>query len=327
MNKKKVIIIDMLNMYVRNFSAFAITNDDGNLVSGIYGSLASIRSQIELHKPDYAIIAWEGENSSERRRKTLKTYKDGRSFKGLNRKHFDYSQEDEKDSFARQLFLLKECLDELPVYQLAVRYLEADDVIGYLCKKVLKDEYEKIIISSDKDYYQLVDETTTIFRPVKTKAHPQGEYVDVDWMSKVENCYPPNHIMLKAIAGCKSDKIDGIAGVGEPTVLKDFPFLSEEKEYDVSSLIEFSQDQSNKKYKKYIDNEELIKKNVKLVQLVDPDISMKSVDTIYKIMEKTKLKFNPPKFRIKLISEGISPSNIDNWVGSFSTLHTKSIAL
>ena len=40
--KETVLIIDMLNMYVRNFSAFAITNDDGELVSGIYGSLASI---------------------------------------------------------------------------------------------------------------------------------------------------------------------------------------------------------------------------------------------------------------------------------------------
>lgn len=327
MRKEKVIIIDMLNMYVRNFSAFAITNDNGNLVSGIYGSLASIRSQIEKHQADYAIIAWEGEGSSERRRKTLKTYKEGRSFKGLNRKHFDYSQEDEKDSFARQLFLLKECLDELPIYQIGVRYLEADDVIGYLCKKVLKDNYEKIIISSDKDYYQLVDESTTIFRPIKSKANPQGEYIDVEWMENKEKVYPPNHLLLKAVAGCTSDKIDGIAGVGEPTVLKDFPFLAEKKEYDVESLIEYSHQQKNKKYQKYIVNSDLIHKNKKLVQLVDPDISMKSVDTIYNIMEKTKLKFNPPKFRIKLITEGISPSNIDNWVGSFSTLKTNAITL
>ena len=133
--------------------------------------------------------------------------------------------------------------------------------------------------------------------------------------------------MLKAVAGCTSDKIDGIDGVGEPTVLKDFPFLAEKKEYDVESLIEYSHQQKNKKYQKYIVNSELIHKNKKLVQLVDPDISMKSVDTIYNIMEKTKLKFNPPKFRIKLITEGISPSNIDNWVGSFSTLKTNAITL
>jgi 5'-3' exonuclease len=320
--KETVLIIDMLNMYVRNFSAFAITNDNGDLVSGIYGSLASIRSSIEKHKPDHVVIAWEGEQSAERRRKTLSSYKEGRKFTGLNRKYFEYSEEDERDSFIRQLLLLKDCLDNLPVTQLAIKYLEADDVIAYLCKKVLKDKYEKIIVSNDKDYYQLVDKTTTIFRPVKTKENPTGEYVNYEWMMQNEKCYPHNYILVKALVGCTSDKILGISGVGEKSVKRDFPFLHEETEYDVDSVIDFSKKnvKKNKKYQKYIDHESLLRDNQTLVQLVAPDISLKSVDTIYNIVAKGEPKFNPYKFRLKLMSEGISPSNIDNWIGSFATI-------
>lgn len=327
--KETVLIIDMLNMYVRNFSAFAITNDDGELVSGIYGSLASIRSSIEKHKPDHVIIAWEGEQSAERRRKTLATYKEGRKFVGLNRKYFEYSAEDERDSFRRQLLLLKDCLDNLPVTQLAVKYLEADDVIAYLCKKVLKDSYDKIVISNDRDYFQLVDKTTTIFRPVKTKENPNGEYIDMEWMMNNEKCYPHNYILVKALCGDKSDNIVGIDGVGEKSVKRDFPFLHEEVEFDADTIITYAKQnvKKNKKYEKYITNESLLRDNETIVQLVDPDISLKSVDTIYNMVANGSPKFNPYKFRIKLLSEGISPSNIDNWVGSFATIKQGKILL
>ena len=328
--KETVLIIDMLNMYVRNFSAFAITNDDGELVSGIYGSLASIRSSIERHKPDHVIIAWEGEQSAERRRSTLTTYKEGRKFTGLNRKYFEYSAEDERDSFKRQLLLLKDCLDSLPVTQLAVKYLEADDVVGYLCKKVLKDKYDKIIVSTDKDYYQLVDDTTTVFRPVKTKANPTGETIDMEWMMKNEKCYPPNYILVKALVGCTSDNIMGIKGVGEKSVKNDFPFLLEEVVHSVNDVVQYSKKQvraKNKKYAKYVTHESLMKENQTLVQLVNPNISLKSVDTIFNKLTKIEPKFNPYKFRIKLLSEGISPSNIENWIGTFSTIKTKNISL
>ena len=136
---KKVLLIDLMNMFVRNFSAVRLTNDDGEHVGGVYGTLNSLQSQIKKHGPDVVSVVWEGKGSSERRRKTLKEYKEGRKFRGLNR-HFEYSQEDEKESFARQLHLLKECLDELPVYQPAVQYLEADDQIAYSCRNFFKNE-------------------------------------------------------------------------------------------------------------------------------------------------------------------------------------------
>ncbi len=322
---KKVLLIDLMNMFVRNFSAIRLTNDDGEHVGGVYGTLNSLQSQIKKHGPDIVSVVWEGKGSSERRRKTLKSYKEGRSFRGLNR-HFEYSQEDEKESFARQLQLLKECLDELPVYQPAVQYLEADDQIAYSCRNFFKND-AKIIVSTDRDFFQLVDERTTVFRPVKTKDNPNGEYIDLDWMMEKESVFPPNYALLKAVVGDKSNNILGIRGVGEKSLKKDFPLFSIRENAEVKDLLEYANQQEGAKYKKYIDSEKTLVDNYSIVQLLDVDVNMQSIQALEKSYENKELKFNSYQLRIKLMSENIAPSNIDNWISSFMSVSRKPITL
>lgn len=322
---KKVLLIDLMNMFVRNFSAVRLTNDNGEHVGGVYGTLNSLQSQIKKHNPDIVSVVWEGKGSSERRRRTLKEYKEGRKFRGLNR-HFEYSQEDETQSFARQLQLLKECLDLLPVYQPAVQYLEADDQIAYSCRTFFKDE-AKVIVSTDRDFFQLVDSNTTIYRPVKTKENPKGEMIDMDYMVEKEDVFPPNYALLKAIVGDKSDNISGISGVGEKSVKRDFPLLSTNEDMDVDSVLEYAHNQKNKKYQKYIDNEELIRRNYKIVQLLDIDVNIQSIQALEKSYENKDLKFNSYQLRLKLMSEDISPTNIDNWISSFMSVSREPVIL
>ena len=315
---KKVLLIDLMNMFVRSFSSLPLTNDNGEHVGGVYGTLNSLQSQIKKHNPDIVSVVWEGKGSAERRRKMLKEYKEGRKFRGLNR-HFEYSQEDESESFAKQLQLLKECLDVLPVYQPAVQFLEADDQIAYSCRNFFKNEI-KIIVSTDKDFFQLIDEDTTIFRPVKTKDSPQGEFVDLEWMIEKENIFPPNYALLKAIVGDKSDNIAGVKGVGEKTAKREITLLADEIDYDVDELMEFVKTNKNKKYQKYLDNEELIRNNYKLVQLLDIDVNIQSIVALERSYEKKELKFNSYQLRLKLLNEDISPTSIDNWVSIFMSV-------
>ena len=322
---KKVLLIDLMNMFVRNFSAVRLTNDNGEHVGGVYGTLNSLQSQIKKHNPDIVSVVWEGKGSSERRRRTLKEYKEGRKFRGLNR-HFEYSQEDESESFARQLQLLKECLDLLPVYQPAVQYLEADDQIAYSCRTFFKDE-AKVIVSTDKDFFQLVDNNTSVYRPVKTKENPKGEMIDMSYMVDKEDVFPPNYALLKAIVGDKSDNINGISGVGEKSVKRDFPLLSTNEDMDVDSILDYARNQKNKKYQKYIDNEDLLRRNYKIVQLLDVDVNIQSIQALEKSYENKDLKFNSYQLRLKLLSEDISPSNIDNWVSSFMSVSREPVIL
>ena len=322
---KKVLLIALMNMFVRNFSAVRLTNDNGEHVGGVYGTLNSLQSQIKKHNPDIVSVVWEGKGSSERRRRTLKEYKEGRKFRGLNRQ-FEYSQEDESESFARQLQLLKECLDLLPVYQPAVQYLEADDQIAYSCRTFFKDE-AKVIVSTDRDFFQLVDNNTSVYRPVKTKENPKGEMIDMSYMVDKEDVFPPNYALLKAIVGDKSDNINGISGVGEKSVKRDFPLLSTNEDMDVDSILDYARNQKNKKYQKYIDNEDLLRRNYKIVQLLDVDVNIQSIQALEKSYENKDLKFNSYQLRLKLLSEDISPSNIDNWVSSFMSVSREPVIL
>ena len=166
----------------------------------------------------------------------------------------------------------------------------------------------------------MIDEDTTIFRPVKTKDSPQGEFVDLEWMIEKENIFPPNYALLKAIVGDKSDNIAGVKGVGEKTAKREITLLADEIDYDVDELMEFVKTNKNKKYQKYLDNEELIRNNYKLVQLLDIDVNIQSIVALERSYEKKELKFNSYQLRLKLLSEDISPTSIDNWVSIFMSV-------
>ena len=250
---KPVLLIDLLNLYCRCFSSIPLTNDDGEHVGGFYGSLNALQSYINKFSPSECIIAWEGAGSSQKRRKKLQDYKSGRKMVGM-RRGFETSDETEKEAFASQLRALKEAMEFLPLKQVAVQYLEADDVIAYMCKNTIRDR-KKIIVSTDRDYLQLVDENTSVFRPVKTKTNKQGEFIDLEWMHQKENIHPANYAILKAVVGDKSDNIQGIKGIGEKTARNQIEILQEKNDHDVDGFIEWAKGRSEKKYQKYIENE------------------------------------------------------------------------
>ena len=317
--EKPVLFIDLLNLYCRCFSSVPLTDDNGLHVGGVYGTLNALQSYVKSFTPSEVYICWEGSQSAERRRKKLKEYKEGRKFVGM-RRGFTTSDRDEKAAFTRQLNLLKQCLEDLPIKEVSVKYLEADDVIAYMAKKVIK-EVPKVIISTDKDYFQLVDETISIFRPVKTKENPKGELIDLEWMHKKENIHPYNYALLKAIVGDKSDNIAGVRGVGEKTARKEINLLwSDHEEFGIDDLFEWLHGRSEKKYQKYIDNEDLIRDNYKIVQLLELEISLSSIELLQNTFIQDTPKFNSMKFRINLLDEQISPTNVDNWMASFSIL-------
>ena len=112
--------------------------------------------------------------------------------------------------------------------------------------------------------------------------------------------------------------------MGEATVKKDFPILNFGI-VTLEMLLEYAKDRLVKgetKYKKYIESSGLIERNYKLVQLLDIDVSLQSIQALESCYENKKTKFNSYKLRINLLNENISPNNIDNWVSVFnSVLH------
>ena len=112
-----------------------------------------------------------------------------------------------------QLKNLISLLRMIPVVQVYVDDAEADDIIGYLCNYTLKEK-NKIIVSSDHDYYQLINKKTIIWSPT-LKA-----FVNDKKVIQRYNVHPNNFCLAKCIVGDKSDNIPGVKGVGYKVLTK-----------------------------------------------------------------------------------------------------------
>jgi len=225
-----VLLIDGLNTFIRVFSAIPTTNDDGVHIGGIVGFLRSIGYTINMVRPTRTIIVFDGKGGSNRRRKIFPEYKMGRKMSHrLNRANDFLTREDEQKMMIHQLNRVVEYLECLPLTIINIDNIEADDVIGYCSKHVFKDKVT--IMSTDKDFLQLVDERIQVYSPTKKKMYDEERIKEEFGIS------PKNFLLYRVLDGDKSDGIPGVHGVGLKTLLKNFPWLSEDVKYTINDLL------------------------------------------------------------------------------------------
>lgn len=90
---------------------------------------------------------------------------------------------------------------------------EADDIIASLCYDSLEENDDAIIISADKDLWQLLNNRVRVYNPIKKQTTSYFSFV------KTLGIKPKQWITVKCLAGCNSDNIQGIPGVGEKTAI------------------------------------------------------------------------------------------------------------
>jgi DNA polymerase-1 len=116
-----------------------------------------------------------------------------------------------------QLYRIKELLDLLNIPRVELAGYEADDIIGTLAKNASKDGWEVVCITSDKDYYQLVDENISLMKPGK-----RGEDFDIVNIPQVIEKFgvlPLQVIDVLGLIGDSSDNVPGVKGIGEKTAI------------------------------------------------------------------------------------------------------------
>jgi DNA polymerase-1 len=174
----KILVIDGLNTFIRVFSVIPTLNDDGIHIGGIVGFLKSVGYAIKMLRPTRCIIVFDGKGGSTRRRKVYSEYKNKRKTKiRLNRANEYSSVEDEHQSMLLQLQRGVEYLENLPLTLLSIDNIEADDTIAYITEQVLPKN-KIVIMSTDKDFLQLVDERVSIWSPTKKKIYTPKEVYD-----------------------------------------------------------------------------------------------------------------------------------------------------
>jgi len=202
-----VLLIDGLNTFIRVFSAIPTTNEDGVHIGGIVGFLRSIGYTINMVRPTRTIIVFDGKGGSNRRRKIFPEYKAGRKMSVRLNRHLDVSltREQEHKMMIRQLNRLIEYLECLPLTIITQDNIEADDVIGYCSKHLFKDN-KSTIMSTDKDFLQLIDKNIRVYSPTKKLMYDEERVLDEYGIAST------NFLLYRILDGDKSDGIPGIKG-------------------------------------------------------------------------------------------------------------------
>ena len=236
----------------------------------------------------------------------------GRKPLRLNRDIKNLTEEQELQNKVWQQLRLVEYLNNFPITQLMLDEIEADDVISFVAQLPDYQDWQKVIVSSDKDFFQLLDDDTVILRPT------QGEILNKNNIVDKFGIHPTNFALARAVVGDKSDNLDGIKGVGLPTVAKRLPFLVEEKTYMVGDIIEYCEnsDLSLKAYENIVDGEETIRENYQLMQLYSPSISVQNKEKIKYVIRNTTLDFNKTLTNGMMLEDGISNTS---WLDLFIT--------
>ena len=203
---KKIVLVDGNNLLFRSYYATAYSgnimrNKDGFPTNGVYGFVNMINKIIAEEKPEYMMVAFDVGKTF--RHEKYADYKGGRNA----------TPEDLKIQFP----VAKKILTAMGIKYLECDGYEADDIIGTIsmwCEK--DDEYEALIVSSDKDLLQLISDETTV-KLLKTK-----DYIWMDKKTFIDTYgFDPIHMIdLKALMGDSSDNIPGVKGIGEKGAIK-----------------------------------------------------------------------------------------------------------
>lgn len=266
----KILVVDGLNTFIRSFAVDPTRNDNGVHIGGIGGCLKSMGYAIKKFNPTRCIVVFDGKGGSKRRKKIFGDYKSGRSSSNYNR-NYDFEDEDEDEAMKRQIVRTVEYMRCLPVTMMSIDHIEADDAVAYLCKQVYTDDdMSKIVMSSDRDFLQLVDDTTKVWSPTKKNLYDREAVVEE------YNVPPRNFIIWRMIEGDKSDSIPGVKHIGPKRVQDKLGDLIERDEpQSVDDVLEYSKERidESRTYERIVDNEKTMRRNWKLMQLYDVNIS------------------------------------------------------
>lgn len=317
-----LLVIDGLNTFIRVFSAVPALNDDGDHIGGVTGFLRSVAAVIRKVKPTRCIIVFDGKGGSVRRRQIYPDYKANRANKTAFNRYKEFAcLEDEQDSMKRQFGRLIEYLDCLPVTTLAIDNVEADDIMAYIANEIYTEPDERVtIVSTDRDFLQLVNNRISVWSPVKKKMYTPEK------MKEEFGFSPKNYLLYRTFIGDKSDNIPGLKGVGHKSLIKHFPMICEDREVSVDEIVQHAQD-ADKKYKVHETvsaNKEILDLNYTLMQLKEVDINHQAKMITLNRVKDDITKQNTYEFKKMFMRDKMYTviKDLDSWLkSSFSALN------
>lgn len=298
MSKEMIYLVDGTSICYRSFYAIRLSTSRGFPTGAIYGFFNTLQKFIKKYNPNYLGVCFDVSRKTFRQEK-FKRYK-------IHRPPVP-------DSLRIQIPIIKNLIRYLGIKVIEKEGFEADDLIASLTEKMLKNGFKVMIVSSDKDVFQLLkDELVCIYDPVKDILYNEKEFINKYGFAP---CYITDYL---ALAGDSTDNIPGAKGIGKMGASKLIKLFG-----SVENIFNCLDKVSPSLRENLIQNREVVFLSKELARLAEPELDfsyeelkIKEADysQIYKLFNelefKSLLKDLPlPELNIRIdLKEGISSS-------------------
>ncbi len=300
---KRLMVIDALNAYFRAYIVDpSLSTMSGEPIGGYQGFIKILQKLCREMKPDEIVITWDGAGGSQKRKQINKNYKAGRKPIKLNRNIGNLTESQQLQNKVWQQMRLMEMLNFLPCIQLVSDGIEADDLISFVVQNSKYKGWQKIIVSSDKDFFQLCDDETVVYRPIQKK------FVNKPRILEDFGIHPTNFAMARAIAGDASDNLKGVRGVGLKTIAKKMEFFAKEDSVTFTELQEYCKNDNTglKAFSAILESYDKIQENYKIMQLYAPAISIQTKMKVQSALDNFTPEFNKTEIIKRIRTDGFA---------------------
>ncbi len=194
-----LLLVDGHSMAFRAFYALppSFTTPAGEPIQAVYGFLGMLFTVLEQYRP--RLLGF--------------TFDQGRPFRHELFDGYKAGREDIPEDIGRQVELLRQLLAAMRAFQVSGAPFEADDYIATLTRQAVAEGLEVLVLSGDRDLFQLVDERVRVIYP--TKGVKDAAVYDAAMVEARFGVPPAMLTDWKALVGDSSDNIPGVKGIGE----------------------------------------------------------------------------------------------------------------
>jgi DNA polymerase-1 len=275
MSNKKLYLIDGTSLCYRSHFAIKLSNSSGVSTGAVYGFYRTLKKLILEQKAEFIGICFDVSRKTYRQEK----YKD-----------YKIQRPPLPDELKSQFPIIRNLIEALGIKSIEKENYEADDVIASLSRRAINENREVVVVSSDKDLYQLLaEEGVSVYNDREHKFYQSEDFVK---KYGFKPCYMADYLSL---LGDASDNIPGAKGIGKVGATKLI------KEFGSIDNIFQNLDKLNPKEEKRIkDNKEQIILSKELAQLLEPKLKIKVSQLKRGKIDKDKLisLFSELEFKI-----------------------------
>jgi DNA polymerase-1 len=198
-------MIDGNSIAYRAFYALPedLATKSGQVTNAVFGFTRMLIRLIKDHHPEAVAVAWDVSRQT---------------FRTVSYPEYKANRDKAPDHFRSQLPLIDEVLQALHINQLREEGYEADDIIASLTKKAVADGWDVLIVTGDRDAFQLIDDHVKVL--YTRRGISDTVLATEDWVTDRYGITPAQYVEYAALRGDTSDNLPGVPGVGEKTAAK-----------------------------------------------------------------------------------------------------------